>query len=792
MVLMTAIMVTMLLPIAGVGRDVYADPTEKTIISAKAKLPSITKTSEQEFEVASTSDVKYLMLYAEDGKTLVRTWQASGNSTLSGSNRKWTVSHAIGNPGSRKLVFKGGTTSATPVTNPVTVSFMVENSGIISASAKNAVIKKGTAQEFTVKSTSDTKYLYEYAENGNLVKTWTASSTNSTVSGNVRTWKVTQTIGDPGKRSLTFKAESPTVPTTAQRTVKFTVEEVWVNSASASDAYIGKGGKEYFTVKTNSTAQYLMMYAEGGNLVKTWAASGNSTVSGSERTWKVDYSIANLGNRELTFKAGKTKTPSSLSKSVKFSVVEKKIIRIDPRYSSITKTGEQEFAVTTTDDFVYLMVFAEDGKTRVKAWPSFFNSTDGISGTSYTNLRTWRVVLDINNPGNRELIFKGGAFDLVPVTNSYYVRFRVENTGVLGAGCEFSTIISGGEQVFTVVTSKDAKYLVEYAEDGKTVVKTWTASASNSEISGNTRRWTLPQTIQTAGERTLYFAAGATSTPTSARRSVSFTVLDSVPITKKYFPDNIFRSILSDEYDKNHDGVLQKSELQVKEMDLSYNDICDLRGIEFFIQLEWLNLNTCNVSQLDLRQNTKLEELDCMSNELTYIELSRCKALKELNCAFNEHLTTLDLSQNKALKILNCCYCGLTELDVSACSVLRRLDCFTNQIKSLKLGSALMTYLETSNNQLETLDISMCSGLKELYCGNNLLKKLDVGSNPLLETLSCLQNQLKTLDVSKNTALVTLSCLQNQITKLDVTNCELLEDLYVDPGVEVIGMHPVG
>ena len=56
-VLLTAIMIAMLLPMAGVGDDIYADPSSKTIISAKALLPSITKTAVQDFEVVTTSDV---------------------------------------------------------------------------------------------------------------------------------------------------------------------------------------------------------------------------------------------------------------------------------------------------------------------------------------------------------------------------------------------------------------------------------------------------------------------------------------------------------------------------------------------------------------------------------------------------------------------------------------------------------------------------------------------------------------------------------------------------------------
>ena len=359
---------------------------KRTIHSVNAKYSSITKSATQEFTAVTTSDVKYLMMYAEGGN-LVKSWTAAGNSTVSSSGKRtWSVSQAIGTAGDRKLVFKGGTTSTTPVTNAVTVPFNVENSGVLSASVKNATIKKGGNQEFTVRTTSDMTYLMLYAEGGNLVKTWTANSSNSKVSGNVRTWTVSQSIGSAGNRNLILKAGKSTTPTSALRIVSFTVEDTWVNEASAKFATIGKGGTQTFTVKTTSNAQNLMLYAESGNLVKTWPASGNSTVSGDVRTWTVKLAIGTAGNRELTLKAGKTTTPSPFGKSVKFTVAEKKLVSANAKYNAITKASMQGFTVTTTLDVKYLMLYAEGGNL-VKSW-----AASGNSSVAENNIRTWNVM----------------------------------------------------------------------------------------------------------------------------------------------------------------------------------------------------------------------------------------------------------------------------------------------------------------------------------------------------------------------------------------------------------------
>ncbi|MBO7515698.1 MAG: hypothetical protein J6T47_08760, partial [Lachnospiraceae bacterium] len=206
------------------GKSVKFTVAEKKLLSAKAKYTAITKGSMQGFTVTTTADVKYLMLYAEGGN-LVKSWAASGNSSVAENNiRTWNIIQEIGSTGDRKLVFKGGTTNTTAVTNASTVAFKVVSSGVLTASAKNATMNKGTTQTFTVTTTADCNYLAEYAESGNLVTTWTANSSNSKVSGNVRTWTVTQTIGTAGKRTLMFKAGKNSAVTAAERSVSFTVK----------------------------------------------------------------------------------------------------------------------------------------------------------------------------------------------------------------------------------------------------------------------------------------------------------------------------------------------------------------------------------------------------------------------------------------------------------------------------------------------------------------------------------------------------------------------------------------
>ena len=80
-----------------------------------------------------------------------------------------------------------------------------------------------------------------------------------------------------------------------------------------------------------------------------------------------------------------------------------------------------------------------------------------------------------------------------------------------------------------------------------------------------------------------------------------------------------------------------------------------------------------------------------------------------------------------------------------------------------------LTYLNCSNNQITSLDVSSNIALVDLKCSNNQLTSLDVSTNTALSALRCSNNQITSLDVSNNTALSALYCSNNQITSLDLS-----------------------
>ncbi|RKE98135.1 T9SS type A sorting domain-containing protein [Ichthyenterobacterium magnum] len=160
--------------------------------------------------------------------------------------------------------------------------------------------------------------------------------------------------------------------------------------------------------------------------------------------------------------------------------------------------------------------------------------------------------------------------------------------------------------------------------------------------------------------------------------------------------------------DTNDDGEIQISEAEnVISLNISFNHIDSLEGIDQFTNLEELSCNDNRLISLDVTQNINLKKLYCFNNQILY----------------------LNISQNLNLKTL---------------------DCHTNQL----------TGIDISNN----------TQLVNLLCYSNLLQYLNTSNNINLEVLNCWGNRLLALDFTQNTNLNVLFCYLNQLTSLNLKN----------------------
>ena len=256
---------------------------------------------------------------------------------------------------------------------------------------------------------------------------------------------------------------------------------------------------------------------------------------------------------------------------------------------------------------------------------------------------------------------------------------------------------------------------------------------------------------------------------------------EDVKINETTFPDINFRNwVVSQDY--GADGVLTNEELEnVTSLDISRLEIYDLKGIEYFVALKDLNCMTNKLTTLDLSKNTALEKLECRGNRLTTINLLENRKLRCLNCggiSYGNQLTSLDVSKCTELDTLTCSGNPLATLDVSKNTKLICLECYSNQLTALDLSkNTALRRLYCNDNQLTSLDVSKNTELDILRCSNNLLTTLDVTKNSALTYLSCTDNKLTTLYVSNNKSLESIICFNNQLTSLDVSGCSALKSL---------------
>lgn len=198
--------------------------------------------------------------------------------------------------------------------------------------------------------------------------------------------------------------------------------------------------------------------------------------------------------------------------------------------------------------------------------------------------------------------------------------------------------------------------------------------------------------------------------------------------------------------------------------------LCQLTGLDLSNNSHLVNLTCSNnqLTSLDLSQNTSLQSLTCRNNQLASLDVTHNTVLKSLDAYYNE-LASLDVSHNTLLASLNCQNNRLASLDVSQNTALTYLNCSSNHLTSLDLtNNTLITKLLCASNQLAALDVAHCPAMTWLTCSGNAIGVLNLSHNTVLTDLYCNYNQLAALDLSANTLLTRVDCYNNQLTTLNL------------------------
>lgn len=82
--------------------------------------------------------------------------------------------------------------------------------------------------------------------------------------------------------------------------------------------------------------------------------------------------------------------------------------------------------------------------------------------------------------------------------------------------------------------------------------------------------------------------------------------LAEVPVDDAAFPDRNFQAYVREHLDTDKNGVLSEGEIaEVKILGLGDKNIKDLKGLEFFTELEILDCSLNELSSLDVSNNVK-------------------------------------------------------------------------------------------------------------------------------------------------------------------------------------------
>ena len=133
--------------------------------------------------------------------------------------------------------------------------------------------------------------------------------------------------------------------------------------------------------------------------------------------------------------------------------------------------------------------------------------------------------------------------------------------------------------------------------------------------------------------------------------------------------DDSFRQYILSSYDADHDGRISETEAaDVKEIDIRNKGIKSLYGIAMFPNLEELNCVNNEITSLDMSGNPKLRSLICEENDIGYLNVANNKELSVLNCALND-FDGIDVSNNTKLTDLQCA--GNKILVISICLIIQ-------------------------------------------------------------------------------------------------------------------------
>ncbi|MDE6475501.1 MAG: MBG domain-containing protein, partial [Erysipelotrichaceae bacterium] len=162
-----------------------------------------------------------------------------------------------------------------------------------------------------------------------------------------------------------------------------------------------------------------------------------------------------------------------------------------------------------------------------------------------------------------------------------------------------------------------------------------------------------------------------------------------VVINENNFPDAIFRKYVSDNFDSDQDDILSSDELNAITRILltssRYKELTSVIGIEHFPNLKHLQLESTQVTSVDVSKNLALEVIIILRSPLTNIDVSKNLALRTLNVGYTP-ITNIDVSKNQNLMHLQIFGANIEGVDITNNPKLIQLHNSSNPLAWLNIG----------------------------------------------------------------------------------------------------------
>ena len=154
--------------------------------------------------------------------------------------------------------------------------------------------------------------------------------------------------------------------------------------------------------------------------------------------------------------------------------------------------------------------------------------------------------------------------------------------------------------------------------------------------------------------------------------------------------------------------------------------------------------------------------------------------------------TNLDgIEHFASLKLLDVCTAFMDSLNVSKnediislnCSGLNKPGYYISKLRYIEMGTKhSLSIFNFSDTKINTINLSSCTGLTELFCSGTDLRELKPLNSPSLEVINSSGTDLLSIDLSQNIKLRFLDCSAansgKSLTTLNVSNNIELVELY--------------